>query len=75
MKPTEWNKIAKDYYKEILSPLKNSKSNPLFKDLKKLKSKNKTIIDLGCGIGEIEPLLSKYFKQVTSIDFSKEMIS
>jgi ubiquinone/menaquinone biosynthesis C-methylase UbiE len=74
MKKEEWNKTAKDYYKDTLSPIKNSKRSPLFSDLKKLKSKNKTIIDLGCGLGELESILSKYFKTVTALDFSDEMI-
>jgi len=75
MKKEDWSLTKKQYYEEILSPIKDSKQNPLFKDLKKVRSKSKTVIDLGCGLGELSPLLSKYFKAVTAIDFSPEMIS
>jgi ubiquinone/menaquinone biosynthesis C-methylase UbiE len=74
MKKSEWNKTAKDYYNETLSPIKDSLSSPLHSDLKRLRSKSKTVIDLGCGLGKLSPILSKNFKSVTAIDFSKEMI-
>ena len=71
-----WEKISEEYYKEILSPIKDSNKNPLFWDIKKIKEKqNKSVIDLGCGIGELENFLSKNFKEVVGIDFSKKMIS
>jgi ubiquinone/menaquinone biosynthesis C-methylase UbiE len=75
MNPKEWNLSHKQYYEDILSPIKDSRSSPLLKDLKRLRSKTKTIIDLGCGLGELSPTLSKYFKSVTAIDFSPDMIS
>ena len=74
MKAKDWDKIATNYYSEILSPLKNSCHNPLFEDLRRIKGKNKTVIDLGCGIGELLPELSKKFKEVIAIDYSKKML-
>ena len=71
----DWGEISGKYYEEILSPIKNSKKNPLLGDIKRIKNKkNKSVIDLGCGIGELEEFLSKYFKEVIGIDFSKRMI-
>lgn len=70
-----WEKISEKYYEEILSPIKNSSKNPLFNDLNRVKNKDKkSIINLGCGLGEIEGILSKNFKEVIGIDFSKKMI-
>ncbi|GBE19522.1 demethylmenaquinone methyltransferase [archaeon BMS3Abin17] len=74
MKVREWEKVSDDYYTEILSPIKNSQENPLMKDLDVLGGKNKKIIDLGCGLGEIEKDLSKQFGEVVGIDFSKKMV-
>lgn len=74
MEKEEWNEISKNYYKEILSPLKNSSSNPLFRDLKRIRDKEKRVIDLGCGLGELVPNLSELFREVTAIDFSEKMI-
>ncbi len=75
MQREDWDKISSDYYTEILSPIKNSKEKILMNDLKSIEnSKSETIIDLGCGTGEIEKFLSENFKEVIAIDFSKEMI-
>lgn len=75
MQKEEWDEISKDYYNEILSPIKDSKDNLLMEDLNLIKdSKNKSVIDIGCGIGEIEGFLSKKFNKVYAIDFSPKMI-
>lgn len=70
-----WDRISGDYYSEILSPLKDSKHNPLIDDLQALKSKKLSVIELGCGLGELIPFLEENFRTVTAIDFSQEMIS
>ncbi len=75
MKKEDWNKISKDYYGEILSPIKDSKENLLVGDLSLVEDSNsKSVIDIGCGIGEIERFLSEKFKEVYAIDFSEGMI-
>lgn len=70
----DWDSSAEDYYSDVISPLKNSTHNPLFEDIKKYSSKSNTAGDLGCGIGELEPTLSKLFKTVYAWDYSKKMI-
>ena len=74
MKADDWNFISGEYYEQIISPIKDSIKNPLFSDIEKVADKKKTVLDLGCGIGELMPLLSEKFKDVVGIDFSKEMI-
>jgi SAM-dependent methyltransferase len=74
MNEKDWDDVSNDYYDEILSPLKNCSSNPLFKDIEKLKGDDKKVIDLGCGLGELEKFLSENYGEVKAIDFSKEMI-
>jgi len=64
-----------DYYSEVLSPLKDSKYNPLIDQIKSLDSKNLSVIELGCGIGELIPFLEDNFKEVSAMDFSPEMIA
>ncbi len=75
MNEQAWDKISEDYYSEILSPLKDCKYNPLIHDLKALKSKKMSVIELGCGLGELLPLLEENFRVVTAMDFSPEMIA
>ncbi|MGV8168945.1 MAG: class I SAM-dependent methyltransferase [Candidatus Nanoarchaeia archaeon] len=74
MNEDAWDKISGDYYSEVLSPLKDCKHNPMIDDLKALDSKNLSVIELGCGIGELVPFLDENFRDVVAIDFSPEMI-
>jgi len=75
MQSKDWDKISKDYYANIISPIKNGKKpNPLLEYLNKLNNNNKAL-DLGCGIGPLEPLIADKFKVVTAIDFSQDMIN
>lgn len=75
MNEKAWNKISGDYYSEVLSPLKDCAHNPLVDDLQALRSKKLSVVELGCGLGELVPLLVKNFRSVTSIDFSPDMIT
>ncbi len=70
----EWNDISSKYYDEVLSPLKNSKENLLVKDLEELSSKKKKVLELGCGVGELIPVLSDNYGEVLATDFSPGMI-
>lgn len=73
MNPKDWDNISKDYYSSIISPIRNGKKpNPLLECIKIVKGKK--AIDLGCGIGPMEPLLTDKFEQITAIDFSEDMI-
>ena len=75
MKPKDWNLLAENYHKEIISPFQKGVKNSLFKELDKIKdSKNKVIADIGCGRGEILDILASKFKKVYAIDFSPNMI-
>lgn len=75
MNKKDWNKIAKNYYEEIISPLKDAeKNNPLEKHIKKLKKTNKTAIDLGCGTGPLLPKLSKKYELLYGVDYSEGMV-
>ncbi len=76
MESKDWDKIAKKYHKEVISPFQEGVSNPLLGKLEKIKnSKSKTIADIGCGIGETINFLSRRFKTVYAIDFSPAMVS
>ena len=67
-----WEKIAPDYNEEIFDVLKNDSKGLIASAIKKLSSKNKTVIDIGCAIGKWLPVLSPVFKKVHAIDISKE---
>ena len=75
MNKCDWDRRAKNYHDEVISPFQKGVKNPLFNKLKKIKNKRKKIIaDIGCGRGEILDYLASSFKKVYAIDFSPEML-
>ena len=74
MKASDWDLIAKDYYTEVISPLKDCVSNPLFSELDFKSWDDKVVLDAGCGAGRLLPTLAKKFHYVYGKDFSKGMI-
>lgn len=71
-----WNKASRDYFSDIVaSPFNKNVKNLLIKELRNIpNSKNKTLIDLGCGIGNLIPYTKNRFKTITEVDYSPEMI-
>ena len=71
-----WNKNTKTYFQDILSPFSKGTINPIFWYMKNKikKSKNKSVIDIGTGIGNFIPKLSENFKSVVGIDISPNII-
>lgn len=67
-----WEKIAPDYNDEIFDVLQNDTKGLIVSAIKKVSSKNKTVIDIGCAIGKWLPVLSPAFKKVYAVDISKE---
>lgn len=74
MNRKNWDDVSKNYYNEILSPIKDSFESPLLEDVGKVSGKRKAVLDLGCGTGVFEPFLSKKFGKVVALDYSSEMI-
>ena len=72
MDRTYWEKIAPDYNEEIFDVLRNDSKGVIVSALKKVASKNKTVIDIGCAIGKWLPVLSPAFKKVYAVDISTE---
>jgi 2-polyprenyl-3-methyl-5-hydroxy-6-metoxy-1,4-benzoquinol methylase len=70
-----WEKIAPDYNSEIFDVLKNDRKQIIVSSIKKIASKNKTVIDIGCAIGKWLPLLSPIFKKVYAVDISTENLA
>ena len=75
MDRTYWEKIAPDYNEEIFDVLKNDSKKIIASAIKKLASKQKSVIDIGCAIGKWLPLLSPGFKKVYAVDISLENLT
>jgi ubiquinone/menaquinone biosynthesis C-methylase UbiE len=65
-----WDKISGTYDVEIFDVLKNDQNKIITSFIKQVASPQKTIADIGCGIGKWLPLLSSQFGHVTAIDLS-----
>ena len=59
-----WNAVAKHYESEVFNVLADDKDSLVTKNIKHYGAKSKVAIDLGCGIGNFLPFLSKSFGQV-----------
>lgn len=72
-----WDSVAKDYKSNVITPFYNNESkSALFKALDNLQNGDKPnkILEIGCGKGYLLKLLSSYARDVTAIDFSKNML-
>lgn len=70
-----WDAISRDYSAEIVSPFDEGTSNPLFDELLSMEdAQRKTVADLGCGTGPLEPFLAQHFGRVVALDFSRGML-
>ena len=72
MDRTYWEKIAPAYNEEIFDVLRNDSKKIIVSAIKKVSSKDKTVIDIGCAIGKWLPVLAPAFKKVLAVDISKE---
>jgi SAM-dependent methyltransferase len=71
-----WNKIARNYHDEVISPFQQGVENPLPGALRRLRGARRLdAVEFGCGTGELLPLLSFRFRHVTAIDFSQAMLA
>lgn len=69
-----WDKVAENYFEEIISPLTHFKQNPLLDRLSRIKDKEqKSVGDLGCGVGTLLFELKK-FRSIHALDYSDQML-
>jgi SAM-dependent methyltransferase len=76
MAARDWDRVAADYFGEVVSPLSAGVPRPLLRALDALPAaRRKTAGDLGCGIGTLLPTLAARFRRVLAIDFSPAMLA
>jgi len=72
----DWDRIAADYFREVVSPLWAGVPRPLTRALDAVPEPRwKTAGDLGCGIGTLLPALATRFGRVVGVDFSPAMLA
>jgi SAM-dependent methyltransferase len=76
MRARDWDRVASDYFTEVVSPLSAGVPPPLARALEAIPdARRKTVADLGCGIGTLLPALTARFGRVLAIDFSPAMLA
>jgi SAM-dependent methyltransferase len=76
MAARDWDRVAADYFAEIVSPLRDGVPRALLRALDAIpNARRKTVGDLGCGIGTLLPTLAARFRRVVGIDFSAAMLA
>jgi SAM-dependent methyltransferase len=76
MAPRDWDRVASDYFAEVVSPFQGGVPPALLRGLDAIPdAARKTAGDLGCGIGSLLPTLAARFRRVLGIDFSPAMLA
>jgi SAM-dependent methyltransferase len=76
MAAEHWDRVAADYFGEIVSPLESGVPPALRRALDAVAgASRKTVGDLGCGIGPLLPDLAGRFLKVIAVDFSAAMLT
>ena len=76
MAPRDWDRVAGDYFGEVVSPFRSGVPRPLLRALDALPQVRRgTVADLGCGIGTLLPTLAERFRRVLAVDFSPAMLT
>jgi SAM-dependent methyltransferase len=76
MAPRDWDKVAGDYFNEVVSPFASAGVPPSLRRMLDAipGARRKTVADFGCGIGTLLPTLAERFRRVIAVDFSPAML-
>ena len=70
-----WNQAAKSYEQDFVDPYRPDVRSPLARALRGVSEPGqKTVADLGCGIGPLLPFLAEHFQHVFAVDFAAGML-
>jgi len=70
-----WNTLAGSYESEVFDVLANDHRHLIQDQIDELGSPQKSVSDLGCGIGHFLPMLSKRFGRVFAVDISRKCLA
>ncbi len=69
-----WDEVSLKHDEKIFDVFSNDKQEVIQNAIRQHSSKDKTVMDLGCAIGNWLPLLSSNFKRVYAVDIAKTYI-
>src|SRR5262249_59331781 len=72
----DWDRVAADYYSEVVSPLRGGVPVPLARALARIPgAQRKTAGDLGCGLGRLLPVLAARLRPVRGVRLSPALLA
>jgi 2-polyprenyl-3-methyl-5-hydroxy-6-metoxy-1,4-benzoquinol methylase len=71
MQADYWNTLAASFEEDVFQPVANDMNGIVMKALSDLASKNRSVVDIGCGTGSLLPVLLKLFAAVLALDLSE----
>jgi SAM-dependent methyltransferase len=76
MPATAWDRVASDYFSEVVSPFAGGACLPLLRLLDRIPAANRKVAaDFGCGTGPLLADLAARFRRVYAVDFSAGMLA
>lgn len=76
MAVSDWDRVAAAYFDEVVSPFRTGIPPALNRALAAIPDPHqKTVADLGCGVGTLLPALAARFGRVIGVDFSAAMLA
>tara|TARA_B100000927_G_scaffold271415_1_gene248335 strand:- start:6252 stop:7025 length:774 start_codon:yes stop_codon:yes gene_type:complete len=69
-----WDSLADNYEDSLLEISREDLEGALADELSILRGENVSVADLGCGPGSLLPLLVRYFKDVTAVDYAERLL-
>jgi SAM-dependent methyltransferase len=70
-----WSRASESYEEDFIDPYLPEVRNPLRQAIAELADQQRTVIDLGCGIGPLLPFLAERFRRTLAVDFAEGMLA
>ncbi|HRO97804.1 MAG TPA: class I SAM-dependent methyltransferase [Flavobacteriales bacterium] len=74
MNEHDWDRVADTFEQEIFNVPANDRQGVIRSTLEELGGPDRTVADLGCGVGRTLPLLSALFGRVHAVDISSKCL-
>lgn len=74
MDEEDWDNVAATFERDIFNVIEHDRKGKILKRILRFGGKDRSVADIGCGIGRTIPMLAKHFGQVHATDISRECL-
>lgn len=75
MDEQDWDNVAATFERDIFNVIENDRRGKILKRILRFGGRERSVADIGCGIGHTIPMLAKHFGQVHAMDISNECLA